>query len=251
MRLQILSDLHLETESFDPEPAPGAELLVLAGDIDRGWQALSRFAGWPAPVIYVPGNHEFDQRELSEALPALRTHCAALGIQLLERDETIRIDDSGRRIRFLGSTRWCDFDLLGGEKRDKAMRASHYFQKLMQATLDGEPFTPTRVREEAIACRGWLASRLAESSDAEATVVITHFGPSALSADPRYGLQPGTAAFCNRDDELVAQADLWIHGHVHCRHDYRIGRGRVVCNARGLARKNEPAGYDAFRLFEV
>ena len=29
MRLQLLSDLHLETEAFDPVPAPGAELLVL------------------------------------------------------------------------------------------------------------------------------------------------------------------------------------------------------------------------------
>ena len=34
MKLQLLSDLHLESESFDPVPAPGAELLVLAGDID-------------------------------------------------------------------------------------------------------------------------------------------------------------------------------------------------------------------------
>ena len=34
MRLQLLSDLHLETEVFEPRPAPGAELLVLAGDID-------------------------------------------------------------------------------------------------------------------------------------------------------------------------------------------------------------------------
>ena len=47
MRLQLLSDLHLETESYDPVPAAGAELLVLAGDIDAGWHALARFRGWP------------------------------------------------------------------------------------------------------------------------------------------------------------------------------------------------------------
>ena len=45
MALQVLSDLHLETESFDPEPAPGAELLVLAGDIDSRWAGLERFRG--------------------------------------------------------------------------------------------------------------------------------------------------------------------------------------------------------------
>ena len=49
MKLQLLSDLHLETEDFQPQAAPGAELLVLAGDIDSrpGWPGYERFAGWP------------------------------------------------------------------------------------------------------------------------------------------------------------------------------------------------------------
>ena len=67
MKLQILSDLHLETEAFDPEPAAGAELLVLAGDIDSTWAGLQRFAGWPVPMLMVAGNHEFDGRDLHQA----------------------------------------------------------------------------------------------------------------------------------------------------------------------------------------
>ncbi|HNJ83218.1 MAG TPA: phosphoesterase, partial [Piscinibacter sp.] len=59
MRIQLLSDLHLETEAFEPEPNPAAELLVLGGDIDSRWDALARFAGWPVPVLMVAGNHEF------------------------------------------------------------------------------------------------------------------------------------------------------------------------------------------------
>jgi hypothetical protein len=43
VRLQLLSDLHLETEDFEPQPAPDAELLVLGGDIDSTWAGLSRF----------------------------------------------------------------------------------------------------------------------------------------------------------------------------------------------------------------
>ena len=53
MRLQLLSDLHMETEAFDPEPAPDAELLVLAGDIDATWVGLDKFKGWPVPVVSV------------------------------------------------------------------------------------------------------------------------------------------------------------------------------------------------------
>ncbi|HZJ73049.1 MAG TPA: hypothetical protein VFF36_19100, partial [Planctomycetota bacterium] len=98
MRLQLLSDLHLETERYDPEPAPGAELLILAGDIDSEWLALERFAGWPQPVVFVAGNHEFDGRDLETAWPALRSRCEALGITLLECESRVMADDRGRRL---------------------------------------------------------------------------------------------------------------------------------------------------------
>jgi calcineurin-like phosphoesterase family protein len=90
----------------------------------------------------------------------------------------------------------------------------------------------------------------------DATVVITHFAPSIRSADPRFGRQPGTAGFCNADDDLLRHADLWIHGHLHCRHDYLVPRPggtptRVVCQARGLAAKGETLGHDPMKLVEI
>ena len=88
------------------------------------------------------------------------------------------------------------------------------------------------------------------------SVAITHFAPSLRSADPRYGRQPGTASFCSADDDLIPRADLWLHGHLHCRHDYRVERGsavptRVVCQARGLVDKGEASGYDDAKLIEI
>ena len=257
MHIQILSDLHLETEEFTPSPAPGAELLVLAGDIDRHWTALARFRDWPVPVLFVPGNHEFDGRELGQALPALRATCEGLGLQLLECDSCVRTDAQGRRIRFLGTTRWSDFDLLGEPGRARAQRAAAYYLKVMGATLEGAPFDAAAMRERALACRAWLAEALALQGPWDATVVVTHYAPSLLSADPRYGAQPGSASFCNADDDLLPGADLWIHGHVHCRHDYLVprphgtGPTRVVCNARGLARKGEAAGAAAHCVVSV
>ena len=258
MRLQVLSDLHLDSESFDPVPAPGAEVLVLAGDIDPAWEALERFRGWPVPVLFVAGNHEFDDRDLREAWPALADRCEALGFRLLEGTQTVLTGDDGRRIRFVGTVRWCDFDLFGPGGRAKAQRAGAYFQKVMRARLDGEPFDAGRVREEALACRQRLAALLQEPAAGrwEATVAITHFAPSLRSADPRYGAQTGTASFCNADDDLLPFADLWLHGHVHCRHDYEVvhadGRHtRVVSQARGLAAKGEPEGYDPGKLIQV
>ena len=264
MRIQLLSDLHLETETFDPQPAPGAEVLVLAGDVDTTWAALARFAHWPVPVLMVAGNHEFDRREVAHAWAGLHARCAQLGIRLLEHDEVVLVDDAGRRVRFVGTVRWCDFDLFGPAQRERALRAGSYFQKVQQSTVNGgQPFDVAAVREAGLADRRWLEAALsvpAVGADGqrrwEAVVAITHFAPSLRSADPRFGPQPGTASFCNADDDLIERVDVWLHGHLHCRHDYRVARpgrapARVVCNARGLARKGEAEGYDGQRLIVV
>jgi hypothetical protein len=258
MKLQLLSDLHLETEVFDPQPAPGAELLVLAGDIDSSWAAFERFAHWPVPVLFVAGNHEFDGRELDAAWPGLRATARRLGWTLLERECTVLTDRQGRRVRFVGTIRWSDFNLFGASRQESAMRAAAYFMKLMQSTRRGQAFDAAGVREEALACRAWLADELRQPAQGrwDKTVVVTHFAPSLRSADLRYGSQPGTASFCNADDDLLAHADLWLHGHLHCRHDYLVERAhgpptRVVCQARGLQSKGEAEGYDACKLIEV
>ncbi len=258
MKLQLLSDLHLETESFDPQPAPGAELLVLAGDIDSTWAGYERFAGWPVPVLVVAGNHEYDGRDVDAAAAGLRALCTRLGHTFLEREATVLTAADGLRLRVLGSTRWSDFDLYGAAQRPRAERAAGYFMRLMGSTRAGRPFDAAAVREEALACRAWLEAELSRSPQGrwDKTVVITHFAPSLASADPRYGRQPGTASFCNADDDLIPRADLWLHGHVHCRHDYRVERAgraptRVVCQALGLAKKGEQAGYDPGRLIEI
>ncbi len=135
----------------------------------------------------------------------------------------------------------------------------------MQAKRHGEVFGVDAVRALALDSRAWLADELRRDGDWHATVVITHFAPSLKSADPRYGRQPGTASFCNDDEALMPGAQLWLHGHLHCRQDYRIvhapssspqpaprsGDTRVVSNARGHARKGEADGFDGQRVIEV
>ena len=111
MKLQLLSDLHLESHPrFHADPVPGADLLVLAGDIgsyqegsrltdtDFGLGRFSPRKGWPTPVIYVPGNHEYDNADFDETHARLRALCDELGILWLER-ETLVIDGNGLRRR--------------------------------------------------------------------------------------------------------------------------------------------------------
>ncbi len=65
MKIQLTSDLHLEflERRFPTEriivPAPGADILVLAGDIHNGAKAVALFADWPVQLLLLAGNHEF------------------------------------------------------------------------------------------------------------------------------------------------------------------------------------------------
>jgi Calcineurin-like phosphoesterase len=229
---------------------------VLGGDIDTSWEALARFRGWPVPVLMVAGNHEFDGREITSTWPGLREQCTALGIDLIEQEERVLIDETGRRIRVLGTVRWCDFDLFGPAQRERCLRAGGYFARVMRSTLHEREFDAEAVREVGLACRAWLEAQLrSPRADSDATLVVTHFAPSLRSADPRFGAQPGTASFCNADDDLLPLVDVWLHGHLHCRHDYVVpharGGTRVVCQARGLESKGEAEGFDPFKLIEV
>jgi len=227
MKIQLLSDLHLEAHPhFVPEPAPGADVLVLAGDIgsyQEGGQlgdedfGLARFSplpqwgAWPTPVLFVPGNHEYDAQDFDEAHQRLRRTCDKLGIA------------------------WLDLRKTGG-------------------TRSGEPFLAEPMRAQALACQEWLQAALS-TPFAGTTVAVTHFAPSLRSADPRYGLVPGTAGFCNALDHLLPHAQLWLHGHLHAPSDYTVSgtnpatqeawQCRVVANPLGYARKGEQATFQS------
>lgn len=245
-----MSDLHLEVEDYHPEHIPGADLLVLAGDIDARWLGLEYFKNWPVPVIFVAGNHEFDRRDLESAWPQLRALCLSYGIRLLEKASLVL--EQFPDVRFVGCTRWCDFDLLGEALRDKAMRAAKHYLQSAGMKRDGKVVDAKGIRELAVESRAWLAEALVSGRDLTSkTVVITHFAPSARSADPRYGLQPGTAGFCNQDDDLMSGVDLWLHGHLHCASSYQVGACKVRANPRGYVRKNETLGYNPSLLIEL
>ena len=269
MKIQLMSDLHLEVHPhFRPEPAPGADLLVLAGDIgayQTGSQVqdadfgLSLFANWPVPVLYVPGNHEYDMLDFDEAHGRLRASCAQFGFHWLEREVLVL-----QGVRFIGTTLWTDFDALleqperspavaarNLKAREKAFRAANHYLRSTGGTRLGQPMLAEAIRAQAHVCQAWLRDALVQPYTDGPTVVVTHFAPSLRSGDPRYGLTPGTAGFCNALDDLLPLADLWLHGHLHCPSDYtdtsvRQGvehRCRVVANPLGYVRNGEQEGF--------
>ena len=299
MKLQLLSDLHLESQpDFAPRPAPEADFLVLAGDIgsyqngsqlqdaDFGLARFSPLHGWPVPVYFVPGNHEYDSLDFDAGHARLRETCARLGITWLDRQVLTLPGRStdGQALRLLGTTLWTDFDALAAtprpwsdttvnrdaphdahtlnalaawesnadnrKAREKAFRAADYYLKKTGTLRYGQAFLSEAVREEGLQCQAWLRDALSQPFEGK-TIVVTHFAPSLHSADPRYGRVPGTAGFCNALDDLLPQAALWLHGHLHTAQDY-VHRGcRVVANPLGYARKKEQTHFRAQAVIDI
>ncbi|WP_144637573.1 metallophosphoesterase [Bordetella genomosp. 13] len=263
MKIQLLSDLHLETNAdFTPVAAPGADMLILAGDIgtcqlpsnDFGLRQFSPRDRWPVPVAYLPGNHEYDHQDFDAAHDTLRELCDTLGIRWLER-ESLVIDG----VRFVGTTLWADFDAMvqpddtlaeALRKRGKAFRAADFYLEKAGTTRGGQPFLAEQVREHALACQDWLRAALDAGFDGP-TVAVTHFAPTLSSADPRYGLTPGTAGFCNSLDPLLPRADLWLHGHLHHAFDYVRQGCRIVANPLGYASKGEQRAFEPALLLDL
>lgn len=244
-------------------------MLIIAGDIgsyqagsklesdDFGLSAYSPANGGWKQVVFVPGNHEYDQREYSEVHERLSNVCRELGITMLER-ETLLVGN----VRILGTTLWSDFDALAVKLgssatpaqvlhlREKAYRAANFYLRKYSTIIEGKPMLAEQMRELGLACQRWLMDELDKPFNGK-TLVVTHFAPSLLSADPRYGLVPGTAGFCNSLDALFPKVDVWVHGHLHCPTDYMTGRCRVVCNSLGFASKGEQERFNPTMVVEI
>jgi predicted phosphodiesterase len=236
VRIQVLSDIHLEVVPFVPERTD-ADLVVLAGDIANGaagidWAARS----FRVPVIYLAGNHEYYEGEFGAVQAALGETAARTGVLLLDCTEE-RIG----RARFLGCTLWTDYSLVPEGRRPHVIENSRTRNPDYALIRHGaRQFAPEDAIALCVRHRRWLEERLNEPFDGP-TVVVTHFAPHPLSIAPAYTDHPANPAFIVPLEELMGRAELWIHGHTHTRFDYRVSGTRVVCNPRGYP--GEPTGF--------
>ena len=86
-------------------------MLLTQHDLDFGlarFSPLADLAAWPTPVLFVPGNHEYDNMDWDEAHQRLKATCERLQITWLDREVL-----TFQGVRFMGSTLWSDFDALG------------------------------------------------------------------------------------------------------------------------------------------
>lgn len=247
MKIRVLSDLHLEHHMPPSIPRVPADLVILAGDIANGRDGIDWAARtFDCPVVYVPGNHEYYDSSFERAAALMAEAAAAHhGIHLLDSTVATFALPHQRPVRVLGATWWADYTLFGRERRDAAMAACANVMldhRLIQTERDGavRRFAPADALALHEAASAWLAHELDQPFDGH-TIVVTHHAPDLGSLDPRYAHDLASAGFVSRRPDLVARADLWVHGHTHTSFDYWIDDSRVLCNPRGYVRRGDGA----------
>jgi predicted phosphodiesterase len=246
MKVALVSDIHLSVD-FLPFPKTEADVLVLAGDIARPADAMEWARSTHIPTLYVAGNHEFYGSNLSTTYERLIRLAEGTKIRVLERSEWHH-----RGVRFLGCTLWSDYRFFTSESaRIKGLGdAVNYirdFSRIKVAPDFDDPFSPALSQLLFAQSVAWLDECFSRPHSGS-TVVVTHFAPTPQSIVARFRESSINASFVSDLTEKIQvwQPDLWLHGHTHDSFDYRVGRTRIVCNARGYAKGgvNENPSFD-------
>ena len=263
MKIAIASDLHLEFKSLDLKNTEQADVLVLASDIfiaqdlhdhpqptvphssallktlgsrQRKAQEYRDFIKGVSSefehVLIIAGNHEFYHGKWNKTHDYLRDEFSSFSNIKYLNDNSVTIDG----IRFLGSTLWTNFnrgDPLAMMNADESMNDYRVVR------VDDNDFY-RKLRSRDVLKRhnqsmNWITEQL---THAVPTVIITHHAPSYASITAEYIGDSLNHCYASDLSELILDntiIKLWIHGHVHSKHDYMIGETRILANPRGYA----------------
>ena len=263
MKIQVVSDLHLEVKPFSLFIKPEAEVLVLAGDIValenrcmKMYHLENIINKVEIPIVYVTGNHEyygFGQVKLTNSI--LKTLEAKYPhFHFLDNEVWVHKD-----VEFIGSTLWSNFDLA----QDKMMfcagveTAINDFNLILSDTVGR--LTARDVIGYNMAARQFIDKAVMKPTGLK-KCVVTHFIPTEQGIAEQWknsSLNPYFACNC---EQLMPGVHTWIFGHTHSSFDFQLTKvhssGHVlvnchmVCNPRGYSIENK-GGFDSQKIIDV
>lgn len=237
-------------------PGTNADIVVLAGDICEGASGLEWAAGFRQDVVYVPGNHEFYGYDM-DAWQRQMTYKEAShpNIHVLQNKVWFHEVEGIRRVRFIGTTLWTDFDLYtNGDEKERMWSMIDCIQGVPDFSCiytQNRTIRPADMRQWHLQSRAWLESMLAIPFDGP-TVVVTHHAPDKGSLAPVYAKNVLSPAYVSDLTGITMSPhapDLWIHGHTHSKFHYHRGRTTFLCNPRGFS--GEVYNFDPEFIFEL
>jgi len=230
-KIGILSDLHLEVSNMKLEEL-SCDVLILAGDISQDFSLLPNFFNYNIPenmpVIYVPGNHEYEGKCMSDVINKLREITKEFpNIHVLQNES---IDIEG--IHFIGSTLWSNFEGGGYNWKEEVMTWCKTNVVDFNAIYKKNPDIET----EFIKSYNFIKYELMVNETENTKFVVTHFAPHIESLSKHFKDVLTSAYWVNNLPELMGFCDYWVHGHTHSSFNYNVEGTNVICNPRGMSK---------------
>lgn len=233
MKVQIVSDIHLEDRNGVFDFVVSAQLLILAGDICNVTSPIyasfletqsTRFD----KVFIVAGNHEAYGISLDLMHNKIEEVCAS-------RDNLIYLNQTKYQLDsetiILGCTLWSDIR----QSQSYAVQSYLSDMRCIQEWSIDKHNLLHRVH------RDWLSKAISSAQKNEKIIVITHHCPSFRGTQAaQYSHNDVGSAFCtNLDYMLHPPVALWVCGHTHFSFNKLVnGSTRFVSNQAGQLNSN-------------
>ena len=257
MKINLLSDVHLEFGDFDPGTG---DVLILAGDICtaesfvRGSETelraryqtfFNKCVEGYNKVFYTPGNHEFYNYYIDETESLLR--------EVLPKEITILNNQSEfyEGVHFVGSTLWASFD-DGDTAVMQLCRNSMNDYNCVYHKGQSRFITPDDTYHLHQESMNWLKSAIPTLRGP--VVVFTHHSPSLRSFGSGYREASARGAYASDLEEFINEnpnIKYWCHGHIHESNSYQLGECNVISNPRGYHGYQLNPNFEANRVIEI
>jgi predicted phosphohydrolase len=240
MKIQYASDLHLEfpqnREFIKANPlVPGADVLVLAGDIvpfsrmDKFEDFFSYISDNFQTTYWLPGNHEYYHFDAA-------TKCGVLleniknNVFLINNNSVLHQDT-----KLIFSTLWSNISPANQweiERRLSDFQAIKY---------NGFRFSSESYNQLHSDSLNFLTQEI-KHTNTDNTIVVTHHVPTFLNYPPIYKGDILNEAFAVELFDIIESSsiDYWIYGHHHFNApDFKIGNTTLLSNQLGYVHQNE------------
>lgn len=245
MTVQYASDLHLEFSEnkkfLHANPLqPGAEVLLLAGDIvpfaamHKHKDFFSYISDHFETTYWIPGNHEYYYSDVTEKSGSFKESIRQ-NVYLLNNAVVLH-----KQLRLIFSTLWSEINPDRQGYMEKNVSDFHAIK------YKGYRFSIDRFNVLHEKCLRFISS-VPPPEGAGKTIVVTHHVPTLLNYPPRYKDSDLTEAFAVELSGLIErmQPDYWIYGHHHTNvPDFKIGKTALLTNQMGYVQKGEHQWFD-------
>lgn len=231
MKLQFMSDLHINNYNQLLKVVPAAPNLALIGDIcdaynPKLYKFLTSIVDKFERIFYTPGNHEYYRNYLEHTDIYLFEMCKEIGIEFLQK-ETVEVDG----VLLSGCTLWSNPSPEGFHKTNDPRWIKNFTREKMIL----EHRNHIRFLDEAIEA----------NKSKKPHVILTHYAP-LFEMNGRFQDGPNTDMFASDMSHLFyPPVKYWLCGHVH--QNLTVLQNNIPCISNCFG---DPEELDVHETFE-